>query len=29
MTLASDQKVGPDKPSLISRRMLELEEAVL
>ena len=29
MTLASDQKVGPENPSLISRRMLELEDAVL
>src|SRR6185312_8724718 len=29
MTLASDQKVGPDNPSVISRRMLELEDTVL
>jgi len=29
MTLASDQKVGPDNPSEISRRMLELEDTVL
>lgn len=29
MTFASDQRVGPDKPSEISRRMLELEDVVL
>lgn len=29
MTIATDQKIGPDHPSLTTRRMLELREAVL